>query len=651
MKTAKEIRDIYINFWLERNHVEIPNASLVPLNDPTLLFVNSGMFPLVPYLLGEKHPEGNRLCNLQKSIRVQDIEDVGNNRHTTFFEMLGNWSLGDYFKEEQIAWFLKLYHVKFGLDINRLYVSVFEGDNDAPLDQTSIKVWQEAFARFGIDAKVGESPADIYKNFDEEGNLVDPKSVYKIFKFDKKENWWDRGSKVAGEPGGPDSEMFYDLGKEEELYEDPEKGIATDNGRFIEIGNSVFMEYKLNDELKWEKLEQQNVDFGGGFERVLMCVQGKVDVFDTELFSGVIKKIEEYSGLSFKSIQEKENTRFFRVIADHLRGAVFILAEGVIPSNKDQGYVLRRLIRRIVRHGRYLGMNKSFTRDLGATVIDSHQDFHPHLEENREKILKEIGREEKKFRKTLEKGLKEFGKIVDKGKIIDGEKAFWLYETYGFPIEMVIEELETRHGEVGDDAKNEILTSFENAQRKHQEKSRAGAEKKFKGGLADQAVETTRLHTTHHLLLAALQKVLGDHVHQRGSNITAERLRIDFSHTGKLTPEEVAEVEALVNEKIQQGWPLVKTTLPKDAAMKLGAEMEFGARYGDLVNVFFITHPETKLNAENPDLGSIPDEMVFSKEFCGGPHLENTADIAGTFKIKKQESVGAGMRRIKAVLN
>lgn len=651
MKTAQEIREIFTSFWKERGHVEISNTSLVPLNDPTLLFVNSGMFPLVPYLLGEKHPQGDRLCNFQKSIRVQDIEEVGNNRHTTFFEMMGNWSLGDYFKEEQIPWFLELYHERFDLDINRLYVSVFEGDNDAQLDEISIQAWKKAFANYGINAKVGETPADIYKNFDADGKLIDPQNVFKIFKFNKKENWWDRGSKVPGEPGGPDSEMFYDLGQEEELYEDKENGVATDNGRFIEIGNSVFMEYKLNQNLAWEKLEQQNVDFGGGFERVLMCIQGKTDVFATELFAGIINKLEEYTGQKFHEKAETGNTKYFRVIADHVRGAVFILAEGIIPGNKDQSYVLRRLIRRIVRHGRYLGLNNNFTRDLAEVVIDSYQGAHPHLEGNRSKIIEEIGKEEEKFRKTLERGLREFAKIADKGTVVGGEKAFWLYETYGFPIEMVVEELESRQGTMDEEEKQKLFKVFELSKKQHQDKSRAGAEKKFKGGLADQSLETMRLHTAHHLLLAALQQVLGDHVHQRGSNITAERLRIDFSHNGKLTLEQVVDVEKIVNQKIQQGWYILKKTLQKDLAVKLGAEMEFGVKYGEMVNIYFVVNPDLNLDQQNPEVEAIPADKIFSKEFCGGPHVGNTADIAGTFKIKKQESVGAGMRRIKAVLD
>jgi alanyl-tRNA synthetase len=648
MKTAQEIRDTFMDFWKERNHAIIPNASLVPVNDPTLLFVNSGMFPLVPYLLGEKHPEGKRLANFQKSIRVQDIEDVGDNRHTTFFEMMGNWSLGDYFKSEQIPNFLELYHKYFGLDINRLYVSVFEGDSDAPLDQESIEAWQKAFKKYDINAKVGETPADVYKNFDENGKLIDPKNVFKIFKFPKKENWWDRGTKAPGEPGGPDSEMFYDLGAQKAQYVDEEPGINSDNGRFVEIGNSVFMEFKLNNDLKWEKLAQQNVDFGGGFERVVMCVQGKNDVYSIDIFDGVRTALEEITGLKYNSDPEDENTKYFRIIMDHIRGSVFILAENVTPGNKDQGYVLRRLIRRIVRQGRYLGLNENFTARLAEKVIDAYKEGHPHLFENKQFVMTEIDREETKFRNTIEKGLKEFKKVLDKGENIDGQKIFWMYETYGFPIEMVLEEMELNKGKLSKEDKAALLKDFENAKESHQSKSRAGAEQKFKGGLADQSEQTTRLHTAHHLLLAALRTVLGSHVHQKGSNITAERLRIDFSHDAKLSEAEVSQVEEIVNSIVDKNYKVMKKVLPREVAEQLGAEMEFGAKYGDLVNVYMIVEPDL-----NDDAWPIPNSKVFSKEFCGGPHVASTGELAksGRFKILKQENVGAGVKRIKATLS
>lgn len=647
MKTAQDIREIFLNFWKSRDHAIIPNASLVPVNDPSLLFVNSGMFPLVPYLLGELHPQGKRLANFQKSIRVQDIEDVGDNRHTTFFEMMGNWSLGDYFKREQIPWFLELYHEYFGLDINRLYVSVFEGNEDAPLDEDSIKAWKSAFEKYGIEAKVGETPADVYKNFDKDGNLIDPKSAYKIFKFSKKENWWDRGTKAPGEPGGPDSEMFYDLGSHRALYEDPENGINSDNGRFIEVGNSVFMEFKLDEKLKWEKLSQQNVDFGGGYERVVMCVQDKNDVFDIDLFDGIRTKLETMTGLKYQNNPEDQNTKYFRVIMDHIRGSVFILAEKVMPGNKDQGYILRRLIRRIVRQGRYLGLKDNFTAALAVEVINSYNDSHPQLKENKDFILSEIDKEEKKFRNTIEKGIREFKKVMDKGEKIDGQKIFWMYETFGFPIEMILEEMESGSIKIEKQDRELLLLDFEKAKTEHQAQSRSGAEKKFKGGLADQTEETTRLHTTHHILLAALQQVLGNHVHQKGSNITSERLRIDFSHDSKLSENEIGEVEQIVNKIIDKGCPVIKKVLPKAEAEKLGAEMEFGAKYGDLVNVYLIVDPGVK-----EDRWPIDQNKIISMEFCGGPHVANTTEIgkSGKFRIKKQENVGAGIKRIKAIL-
>lgn len=620
---SDEIRIKFLEFWKKRDHAIIPNVSLVPQNDPTLLFVNSGMFPLVPYLSGEEHPMGRRLANIQRCIRTEDIDEVADNRHHTMFEMVGNWSLGDYFKKEQIPWFLELYVDVFGLDPKRMYVSVFGGNDQVPLDSESIDIWKEAFKKYDIDAEFSE---EIHIFNGPNGGPANRNA--RIFPY--QDNWWKRGD-APGELGGPDTELFYDFGTP--IFEiDEEEHINSDSGRFIEIGNSVFMQYKLTENLNWAELPQKNVDFGGGFERIVAAVQDVRDNYETDLFTPIINKIEELSGNSFG---KEENKSSFRIIADHLRAATFLLGDKVIPSNKDQGYILRRLIRRAIRHGRNIDISQNLTREVAEVVIENYKKAYPNLKENEALILDEIEKEEIKFRRTLERGLKEFERIRGRGEKIDGQKAFWLYETYGFPLEMILEEIQEESLEAEQD---QIKQDFKEAQEAHQAKSRAGAEKKFTGGLADHSDQTTRLHTAHHLLLAALQQVLGPHVHQRGSNITGDRLRIDFSHTEKMTPEQIKQVEDIVNEKINGGWVVEKRIIPKAEAEKLGAEMEFGAKYGDLVSVYSVKSPE--------------DGSVFSIEFCGGPHVENTKELAesGKFKIKKEQSSSAGVRRIKAVL-
>jgi len=624
--TSKQIKENFINFWTKRDHVLVPNVSLVPQNDPTLLFVNSGMFPLVPYLSGAEHPMGKRLCNIQRCLRTKnkDMQEIGDNRHTLMFQMMGNWSLGDYFKEEQIPWCLKLHVEEYGLDPARLYVSVWGGDDIVPRDNTAIDLWIKAFKEYGIDAEFSEDITNIPEDLKAGKN-----HKARIFPYGKSDNWWQRGE-APGELGGPSSEIFYDLGqieREQEQYH-----INDDSGRFIEIGNSVFMQYKLNENMQWEPLKQRNIDFGGGLERVVMCAQGKNDIFETDLYAPIIEKLEKISKKKYK-IKGKENefTASFRIIADHLRASTFLLGDLVIPSNKDQGYILRRLIRRAIRNGRKLEIEQNFTRDIAAEIIYRYKEDYPHLELNQDTIFNEIEKEEIKFRRTLEKGLKEIEKIRGRAETVDGKKAFWLYETYGFPLEMIIEELAPENSD-------SITKQFNDAQKAHQAQSRAGAEQKFKGGLADHSTETTRLHTAHHLLLAALREVLGGHVHQKGSNITGERLRIDFSHNDKMTPEQIKEVEDIVNEKIKEGWVVEKKVMPKAEAEQIGAEMEFGGKYGDLVTVYLITHPETR--------------EVYSKEFCGGPHVANTRELleSGKFKILKEQSSGSNTRRIKASL-
>jgi len=603
--TSREIRDLYLKFFQERGHHIIPSAALVPENDPTTLFTGSGMQPLIPYLLGQKHPLGTRLCDSQKCFRADDIEEVGDNRHTTFFEMLGNWSFGDYFKEEQLSWFFEFLTEKVGLDANRLYVTVFSGDakNNISKDEEAVAIWKRLFAQKGIDAKEGE----------------------RIFYYDAKKNWWSRAGvpekMPAGEPGGPDSEVFYDFQTPHNKEFGQQCHPNCDCGRFLEIGNSVFMEYKKREDGSFEKLAQRNVDFGGGLERICAASNNDGDVFKIDTLHAVIQKIEELSGGSYSGNRQ----RSFRVVADHIRGAVFMIGDGVLPSNTDRGYFVRRLLRRAVRHADVLGMKQGMFGELALPIIESYGDQYPELRRNENLMKETIQKEEARFRETLANGLKEFAKLSHKG--ISGKEAFDLYQSYGFPFEVTLD-LAREKGVAVDEK------GFQDELKRHQEISRAGVEKKFRGGLADTKKETVRLHTAHHLLLAALRQVLGSHVHQRGSNITAERLRIDFSHPAKMTVKETKQVEDLVNQKIQEHLDMVRKEMPKEEAMKLGAEMEFGVKYGDVVSVYVAQDKEGN---------------VFSKEFCGGPHVTNTGEL-GHFKIVKEEAVSAGIRRLRAVL-
>lgn len=629
--TSQELRENFFKFMTmpPRNHQEIPNVSLVPVNDPTILFTNSGMFPLGPYLAGAEHPLGKRLCNFQRCLRTapKDIEEIGDNRHTLMFEMMGNWSLGDYFKKEQIPWVLELYTQYFGLDPKRLYVSVWGGDELVGRDEEAIRLWQEAFKKYGIDAEFSPEITQIPQNLEEGNNFK-----YRIFPYGRSDNWWQRGE-APGELGGPCSEIFFDLGEIER--EQDEYHINDDSGRFIEIGNSVFMEYVLDDQMNWAKLKQSNVDFGGGFERVLMCVQNKQDIFETDLYEPTIRKIEKLSNKSYKdNNKENEFTSNFRIIADHIKASTFIIADGIVPANKDQGYILRSLIRRMIRSALRLDIANDFAKELTESIINTYQLSYPHLKENQGKIIDEIEKEEARFRKTINKGLKELNKIIEQNEKIDGTRAFHIFETYGFPIEMIVEELKSAQDLTTEDIEK-INQDFIAAKKQHQSQSKTGAEKKFKGGLADHSEETTALHTTHHLLLAALQDVLGEHVKQRGSNITAERLRIDFSHADKLSDEQINKVESIVNQAISDKLDVLKKTMPKSEAESLGAQMEFGQAYGDVVDVYFI-------QSDN--------EHIFSKEFCGGPHIANTDELSkyGRFKIFSEKSNGSGIRRIKA---
>lgn len=621
----------------------MPSASLIPENDPTTLFTGSGMQPMVPYLLGEKHPLGTRICDSQKAFRAADIDDIGDNRHTTFFEMLWNWSLGDYFKKEQINWIWEFYVEELWLNPEKIYISVYRGNEKLwiPRDDEAVALWQEKFRSVWIDAKAVD-------NAERDGMQWG-----RIFYYNEKENWWSRAgvpeNMPVGEPGGPDSEMFWDFGEELGLHEkwlgmrkksweytpaDEHCHPACDCGRFLEFANNVFMQYKKT-ENGFEELENKNIDFGGGLERIAVALSDTPDVFQGDLFDTVRTKIEEFSHKKYG--EDETETKAFRVIMDHLRVVTFLIADGASPSNKDQGYFTRRMLRRAVRYARDLGIESGLSVEAAKGVIDEYKGQYPELDEKRDFILSEIEAEEKQFLTTLEKWLKEFEKLLKGFEIafertgkkvtqIAGAKAFKLYDTYGFPIELT-EDLAQEHGLTVD------KEGFEKAFEDHKALSRKGAEQKFKWGLADHGQATTELHTATHLLLAGLRKVLGDHVFQKGSNITAERLRFDFSHDEKVTREQLDEVEAFVNHAISSGVQVSTEEMPKQEALDRGVVGSFWEKYPDVVKVYTMRS----------------DSEIFSVELCGGPHVKNSAGM-GTFKIKKEEASSRGVRRIKAVL-
>ena len=586
-----EIRRKYIEFFKSKGHQEIKSASLIPENDPTCLFTTAGMHPLVPYLQGAKHPAGTRLTDYQKCIRTGDIDEVGDAVHLTFFEMLGNWSLGDYFKKEAIDFSFEFLTGSENLNIplDMLAVTVFAGDEDCPFDSEAYELWRA----HGIPAE-------------------------RIAKMGKKDNWWGPAG-VTG-PCGPDTEMFYWTGP----LPAPKEFDPADK-RWVEIWNDVFMQYNKNAEGKFEPLAQRNVDTGMGLERVTAILQGKTSCYETEIFAPIFAALD-----AVRNVAPADGPRSSseRIIADHLRAATFILADGITPGKVDQPYVLRRLIRRAIREGRKLGITENFTGRIADAVITEFGDVYPELAENRKRILEELDREEKQFAVTLEKGTHEFQKLIDRvpphiaKKVISGKNAFNLYETYGFPIELTIEMAREKGFEVD-------RAGYDAAFVRHQELSRAGAEQKFKGGLADNSEATAALHSATHLLQAALRKVLGTHVEQRGSNITAERLRFDFSHEEKMTPEQLAEVEALVNDAIRRDLPIVCEEMDIESAKASGAMGLFENKYAERVKVY--------------TMGDV------SKEICGGPHASRTGEL-GTFKILKEESSSRGVRRIKAVL-
>ena len=586
---AIEIRNKYLDFFKRHGHAVIPSAPLIPENDPSVLFTTAGMQPLVPYLLGEKHPEGTRLTDFQKCLRTNDIDEVGDNRHLTYFEMLGNWSLGDYFKEESIAMSFEFLTKELGIPVEKLSVTCFAGDKDCQRDEVTASCWKKA----GI-------PED------------------RIYYFGKDDNWW-----IAGEEGpcGPDTEMFYDTGKPKCSENcNPSCGC----GKYVEIWNNVFMEFFKTKDGKYTKLKQHNVDTGLGLERMTMLLQGKETPFDTELFKPVMDKLQELAG-------ENDSIESRRIVSEHLRSSMMIIQDGGLPSNVDRGYILRRLIRRMVRHLRKLQINLNELGELIDLNIDTLKEMYPELHQNSNKIKSVIIEEKDKFEKTLERGEREFNKIVNRMKnegqdTISGQDIFTLYETYGFPPE-VTQDLAREAGLKVD------TTEFDKLFKEHQEKSRMGSEQKFKGGLAGTGEQEVRYHTTTHLLNAALKVILGKDVHQKGSNITPERMRFDFSCDHKLTDDEKKKVEDLVNEWISRGLDVKCEEMKKDDAIKSGAECMFIEKYPDIVTVYSIGN----------------DKETVSKELCGGPHVKNTSEL-GHFKIKKEEASSAGVRRIKAIL-
>lgn len=621
MLTSHEIRQRFLDFFEKRGHVIVQSESLVPENDPTTLFTGSGMQPMIPYLLGEPHPLGKRLVNLQKCFRGVDIDEVGDNTHTTFFEMLGNWSFGDYFREEQIEWiadFIMNPDSGLGLDVSRFYVTTFIGDkeNNIPKDLDTVELWKKKYQEYGIDASFVElgSTEQAAKTGMQGG---------RIFAYDAKENWWSRNgtpnNMPIGEPGGPDSEMFYDLGLEHDISFGEHCHPACDCGRFVEIGNNVFMTYKKVAENTFETLPAKNIDHGSGFGRWVMVVQDKTDVFETDLFRPILHFIEEHSRL------ENANCREGRIIADHMKASIMLISDGVRPSNTDQGYILRRLLRRSIRIADTISIPQNSLSDLVDKVSSIYGSIYTNISENSEDIKKIIEEEEQKFRKTLQDGLKQFEKLSVDGKL-SGIDAFKLFSTYGFPLEITQEIAHEKGIEID-------VKEFKIELEKHQNTSRTASSGKFKGGLASDGEMETKYHTATHLLHTALREVLGDHVMQKGSNITAERLRFDFSHGEKMTDEEKQHVTDLVNQKIHESLPVFREEMSFDEAKELNAIGLFEDKYGDKVSVYSIGE----------------EDSVFSRELCGGPHVENTS-VLGTFRIKKEEASSAGIRRIKALL-
>ena len=627
---AQEIRQTYLKFFKERGHAIVPRAKLVPDNDPTTLFTGSGMQPLLPYLLGEKHPAGTRLADSQPVIRVQDIEEVGDNRHDTLFEMLGNWSLGDYFKEEQIPWFWEFMTKEVGLDPTHLFITLFIGDEKYKIsrDTEAARIWKQVLAESNIEAVEADMGSE------EAAAERGMKPGEKIFYYDGSKNWWSRAGKPenmpAGEPGGPTTEMFYEF---DFVEHNPEYGKHChpncDCGRFVEIGNSVFMEY-LKTENGIEKLPEQNVDCGCGLERIAMAAINSPDVFKISILWPIVEVLEKLSGKTYDS-----HTTAMRVVADHLRAAAFLAVDGVKPSNKEQGYVMRRLLRRAIRFAFELGIEQNFLQDVVPTIAALYEADYPEVKKTKAEIIETLVREEKVFRQTLRKGVKELQKMGAKGAL-NGDDIFALYDTYGFPVELSVEEAAMQDIKVSKTWQKE----FEAKMKEQRERSQTASKGTFKGGLGGQTLQHKKYHTATHLMYQALRDVLGDHVVQRGSNITEERLRFDFSHHEKVTPDQIKQVEDIVNEQIGKDLKVSFEEYPtKVAVEEKGALGQFGDRYGDRVKVY-------KMIAEGAD-------KPFSFEICGGPHVDHTLQLfedGKKFKILKEEASSAGVRRIKAVL-
>lgn len=605
--TSKNIVEKYLAFFKSKGHKQIPNVSLIPENDPTLLYVNSGMFPLVPYLSGETHPLGKKLVNVQRSLRFfEDLDNVGNtNRHTTAFHMLGNWSLGDYFKEEQLNWIYEFYIEKLGLDINRIYATVFEGNKYAPKDDESIKILKNIFKKYGITAKIGE----------------------RIFTYGRNDNWWQRGEAV-GELGGPDSEIFYYLGESSPKGKSPTKF----QDEFLEIGNSVFMQYKKGKNDTWEELRQKNVDFGGGLERLALAVQGKTDIFQTDNFWPIIEEIQKLNDAKY--LDSDEITKAMRVIADHMRASVFLAMDGVYPSNKDQGYILRRLIRRMVRYSKSLGVETNISPQLTPATINMLVWIYPDLIAMTDKIQSIFLEEESKFRSNIKQASSRLPKIDFNTSSLSDivEIAFNLYQSSGYPPELFVDEIKKVRSNINE---GDFYRQFKEKFKKHQEISKKGAELKFRGGLADHKEQTIKYHTATHLVHQALYDVLGKDVKQTGSNITDKRLRFDFYCSSEVAEKKLKEVESIVNAKIKECLPVYFKIMPKAQAIQLGAKAFFKQKYPDIVKIYFIGDKKRS------------QEQAYSIEICGGPHVDNTSVIKNV-NIYRFQSMGSNNYRIYA---
>jgi alanyl-tRNA synthetase len=623
---AQEIRNAYLKFFADRNHAVIPRAKLIPNNDPTTLFTGSGMQPLLPYLLGEPHPNGVRLVDSQTCLRSQDIEDVGDNRHTTFFEMLGNWSLGDYFKEQQIRWFFEFLTDVVGLDPHNIYVTAFIGDepHGIPRDDEAANIWQKVFEEKGIEAKIVEVGSQ------DDGNKRGINPGERIFFYDDSENWWSRGGGLdktpIGDPCGPDSEVFYDFGPQNHAEGFGLAHPASDSGQFMEIGNQVFMQYRRNEDGSFTPLAKQNVDFGGGLERIAAARIDSPDVFKISLLWPIIEKLQILSGKKYES-----HTESMRVIADHLRAATFLAVDGVKPANKEQGYVMRRLLRRAIRFAFDLGIEQNFLEGVVPVIADMYVNDYPEVKQQRDDVIATLVKEEKVFRQTLRKGLRELDKFKSDG--LTGLELFMLYDTYGFPVELSTEEAFKQDVKLSDNWREE----FDKKMQEQRERSQTAAKGTFKGGLGGDKDIHKKYHTATHLLQSALRELFGPGLRQHGSNITEERLRFDFNHDTKMTLEQIKKAEDLVNGWIKEDLPITYIEYPTQTALDMGAIGPFGERYSDKVKVY--------------QMGE--GDHIASLEICGGPHVNHTGSLAEggkVFRISKEESSSAGIRRIKAIL-